>query len=185
MRNTLITGGVGIVILAAWTATCDAQVPGRGSANDRYVQGGLEYRIVQIRRHAGRFGHTFFATESETVPYLFVGEGRPGAADPGMFAGIAVAGGTEQISAGHPVGLGGHRLVHAPVRAEQGKILISEPEAPSADKSDQAATAMAPAAPTAGPMLQRPPGAFGPGRPVSGWAGPGLPGPGRPADRGW
>jgi hypothetical protein len=185
MRNMVIPGGALIVIVAAWTATCDAQVQGRGSSSDRYVQGGLEYRIVQVRRHAGRFAHTFFATEAETVPFVFVGEGTHGPAEPGMFVGIAVVGGTEHFAEGHAVGPAGRRLAHVPVRAEQGESLIAEPEAQRAEEADRAGTATAQTAPTASPEFQRPPGALGPGRPVLGWSGPGLPGPGRPATRGW
>lgn len=174
--------------MAAGTVTSDAQLQGRGSGRDTYVQGDLEYRIVHIRRHAGRFGHTFFATEAETVPYLFVGEPGSGAAAPGMFTGIAVVGvgvsGAEQRTAGHPVGPASHPQAHVSVCAEQGEPSTSQPAAAGADESDRTGGATAQPDPGASPVSQRPPGALGPGRPVFGWSGPGLPGPGQAASPG-
>ncbi len=158
MRKMLILGCLGILSIAAGTITSDAQSQGRGTGRDVYVQGDLEYRIVHLRRHAGRFGHTFFATEAETVPYLFVGEPGSGSAAPGMFTGIAVgAGGPEPTTAGHPVGPASHTLTHIPVRAEQGEPSTSQPAASSADESDQTGGATAQPDPGASPAWQRPP----------------------------
>jgi hypothetical protein len=185
MRKMLVLGYVGILSMAAGTVTSDAQLQGRGTGRDTYIQGDLEYRIVQIRRHAGRFGHTVFATEAETVPYLFIGEPRSGPAAPGILTSIAVvgmgAGGAEQTTAGHPVGPASHTQTRVGVRTEQGEPLTSQPAAAGADESDQTGGATAQPDPGASPVWQRPPGALGPGRPVLGWSGPGLPGPGRAA----
>jgi hypothetical protein len=167
------------------TACAQAQTPVRGTANDKYLQGGLQYRIVHISHHAGRFGHTFFATQTEIVPYLFIAGPGPGSAAPGMFIGLAVVGGAEHMTAGHFVGPASHPVAHAAVRVDQREASISQPTAPGADESDQEGAATAQPDPTASPVSARPPGVAGPGRPVSGWSGPGLPGPGRPASPGW
>jgi hypothetical protein len=185
MRNHLIVGRVGILSMAAWTMTLDARAQGHGSGHDTYVQGGLEYRIVHISRHAGRFGHTFFATEPETVPYLFIGAPGLGSAALGTFTGGAVVGGEEHVTARHLTGPAGHSLAHVVVQDERGEPLSPQPEAPSALGSDQEGAATAQPDPAASPISQRPPGAAGPGRPVAGWSGPGLAGPGRPASPGW
>jgi hypothetical protein len=183
MRKMLILGCLGALSMAAGAMSSEAQLQGRGTGRDIYVQGDLEYRIVQIRRHAGRFAHAIFATESETVPYLFIGEPRSGAAAPGMFTGVAVGvGGPEQINAGHPVGPASHTQTDVPERAQQ--ALTSLPAAAGDDQSDQAGATTAQPDPGANPMWQRPPGALGPGRPVFGWSGPGRPGPGRTAGPG-
>ncbi len=187
MRKMLVLGCVGILSMAAGTATSDAQLQGRGSGRDTYAEGELEYRIIRMRRHAGRFQHTFFATEVEIVPYLFIGEPRGATAPPGMFIGIPLVGmgGPEHMTAGHPVGPASHTQTRVGLRAEQAEPLTSQPAAAGADESDQTGGATAQPDPGASPVSQLPPGAMGPGRPVFGWSGPGLPGPGQAASPGW
>jgi hypothetical protein len=185
MRKLPILSGVGILSTAAWMVTLDAREQERASGRAAYPQDGLEFRMVHVRRHAGRFGHTFFATELEMVPYLVPGQPEPGSAAPGMFIGGSVLGGTDHTTAGHVVGPTGHPLAHVPVRVEQGEPSIPQPAASSAGESDDSGAATAQPDPTDSRMLARPPGAGGPGRPVAGWFGPGLPGPGRPASPGW
>jgi hypothetical protein len=174
-----------IISIAAATAALDARAQGHGSGRETYLQGGLEYRIVHVQRHAGRFMHTFFATETEMVPYLFIGEPGLGAAAPGMFADVAIAGAAEPMTAGHLASPAGHPLAHAPIVVGQGEPSITQPAAPDGFDSDRTGAATAQPDPTANPVTQRPPGALGPGRPVSGWSGPGLIGPGRPPGRQW
>jgi hypothetical protein len=184
MRNLLILGGIGILSTAAWTVIADDGASGYGSKHARPGHGGLEYHM----RHGG--GH--FATAGQlgmffpTPPELFTWESEPGPA-PGMPTGGLMAGRSEHMIAGHPVGPAIHPLVHVTVQVERGKAVIPQPTAPSAAESDRAgaATAMAQPNPTASPSQPRPPGAAGPGRPVSGWFSPGLPGPGRPASPRW
>jgi hypothetical protein len=185
MRRLLILGGVGILSAAVWAVTCSARAQGLASKRDTSVQGGFECRIVHVQRHAGRFMHTFFATETEMVPYLFIGEPGQGAAAPGMFTGVAVVGGTEQMTADHLAGHPSHPPAHAAVVVGQAESLITQPAASDAFDSDRTGAATTQPDPTANPVSQRPPGALGPGRPVSGWSGPGLPGPGRAPDSGW
>jgi len=183
MRTLLILGGIGFLSTAAWTATADDGASWYGSKHPRPGHGGLEYHM----RHGG--GH--FATAGQlgmyfpTPPELFTWESEPGPA-PGMPTGGLVAGRPEHMIAGHPVGSAIHPLVHVTVPVERGEAVIPQPTAPSTAESDQAgaatatATTQPPPNPTASPSSPRPPGAAGPGRPVSGWSGPGLPGPGRP-----
>ena len=122
----------------------------------------------------------------ETILALFWGTGT-GFPEPGMPEGGGLGvGGPEHMIAGHPVGPAIHPLTHVAVRVERGEAVIPQPTAPGAAESDQAGAATAqPNPPTASPLPPRPPGAAGPGRPVSGWSGPGLPGPGRPASPRW
>ena len=188
MRNMVILSRVGILLIAAWTVTSGAQAQTQtpGSGREGYAPGGLEYRIVHIRRHAGRFTHTFFASENETVPYLFIGEPRAGTTAPHLLVGGGVVGGAEHMTAGHHLaGRAGHPVSHIPLQGERGETLAPQVEAVGGDESDQGAAATDQPDPTANPSSQRPPGAAGPGRPVAGWSGPGLPGPGRPASPGW
>jgi hypothetical protein len=102
-----------------------------------------------------------------------------------MLIGDLVVGGPEHLIAGHLVGPTIHPLTHVAVRFEAGEAVNPQPTVPGAAESDQAGAATAEPDPTASPLPPRPPGAAGPGRPVSGWSSPGLPGPGRPASPRW
>jgi len=179
MRNLLILGGIGFLSTAAWTARADDGAQWYGSKHPRPGHGGLEYHM----RHGG--GH--FATAGQlgmyfpTPPELYPWESEPGPA-PGMPTGGLVVGGSEHRIAGHLVGPAIHALTHLTVQVEHGEAVTSQPTVPSTAGSDQGGVATAqPSPPTASPLQSRPPGAGGPGRPVSGWSSPGLPGPGRPA----
>jgi hypothetical protein len=187
MRKMLILGGVGVLTAAAWMMTLSARAQGLATArSSSSAQDGIEFRTTHVRRgHAGRFGHTFYATEVEIVPYVGSGQPELGPAEVGMFTSGAILSGAEHMTAGHLVIPASHPLVHVPALVEQGEPLGQQPTAPGADGSDQADTATAQPDPTADPMAARPPGATGPGRPAFGWCGPGLPGPGRPARPGW
>ena len=162
MRNLLILGGIGMLSTAAWTVIADDGASGYGSKHARPGHGGLEYHM----RHGG--GH--FATAGQlgmffpTPPELFPWESEPGPA-PGMPTGGLVAGRSEHMIAGHPVGPAIHPLTHVTVQVERGEAVIPQPTAPSTAESDQAgaATAMAQPNPTASPLQPRPPGAGGDG----------------------
>ena len=184
MRGLLILSGVGIISMAVWTATADDGALWSGAKHPRPGHGGLEYHMRHGGDHfatAGQLGMDF-PIPPESYPW----ESEPGPA-PGMPTGGLMAGRSEHMIAGHPVGPAIHPLVHVTVQVERGKAVIPQPTAPSAAESDRAgaATAMAQPNPTASPSQPRPPGAAGPGRPVSGWFSPGLPGPGRPASPRW
>jgi hypothetical protein len=185
MRNMLILGAVGILSVAAWFVTSSARAQGLGSAHRPYSQERSEVRTVPVRRFAGHIGHTFFATELETQVYVLPGEPDVGPVAPGMFTGAAFVGGTDHMTAGHLTGTRSHTNAQVHARVEQRDPLTSEPAAPGGGESNDTGAATAQPNSTANPSWARPPGASGPGRPVSGWSGPGLPGPGRPASRGW
>ena len=177
MRGLLILGGIGVFSTAAWTATADDGASWYGSKHPRPGHGGLEYHMRHGGGHfaiAGQLGMFF-----PTPPELFTWESEPGPA-PGMPTGGLVVGGPEHRIAGHLVGPAIHPLTHVTVLVERGEAVIPQPTAPSAAESDQAGAATAQPNPTASPSSPRPPGAVGPGRPVSGWSSLGLPGPGRP-----
>jgi hypothetical protein len=80
--------------------------------------------------------------------------------------------------AGPPV----HPLAHVPPRVERGSGEIPQ-SAPSGGAEPEREGAVA--KPTVTSWAPRPPGAAGPGRPVSGRAGPGRPGPGQLASPRW
>jgi hypothetical protein len=184
MRKMLIVGGVGMLSLAVLTVTLDARAQGHGAAHGSRGHGGLEGHMRRGGGHAGHAG-SVFPMQLASEPYLFPGEPEPGPAAPGIFTGGAIVGGSEHMTAGHLLNPAGHPLVHVTARVEQGEPLIPQRTAPSADESDQAGAVTAQSDLTASPISARPPGAGGPGRPVSGWSGPGLPGPGRPASPEW
>jgi hypothetical protein len=71
-------------------------------------------------------------------------------------------------------------LAHVVAPVEARETMTPQPPAPGGTDLDQSGAAVRPN-PTVGPVSARPPGAAGPGRPVSGLLGPGLPAPGRPA----
>jgi len=182
MRNLLILGGIGILSTAAWTVTADDGASWYGPKHVRPGHGGLEYHMRHGGGHfaiAGQLGMFF-----PTPPGLFPWESEPGPA-PGMPTGGLVGGRPEHMIAGHLVGPAIHPHTHVTVLVERGEAVIPQPIAPSAAESDQAGAATAQPNPTASPLLPRPPGTAGPGRPVSGWSSPGLPGPGRRPSPRW
>jgi hypothetical protein len=185
MRYLLILGGAGFVSVAAWAATLHARPQVRGSALGSQDRHRLELQ-VPIRRHAGgggRSGRMFFAVEYETVPLpaVYPGFSAPGPAAPGALTGGALAGESDHITAGHVMGSASHPLAHAPAGVDGADTSVLHTDSASAPQSDDAGSATRQPDPGANPYSARPPGAGGPGRPVSGFAGPGLPGPGRPA----
>jgi len=182
MRNLLILGGIGILSTAAWTVIADNGASGYGKMHAHPGHGGLEYHMRHGGGHfaiAGQLGMFF-----PTPPELFTWESEPGPAS-GMPTGGLVVGGPEHRIAGHLVGPAIHPLTHVTVLVERGEAVIPQPTAPGAGESAAVGAATAQPDPTARPLPARPPGAAGPGRPVSGWSSPGLPGPGRPTSPRW
>jgi hypothetical protein len=120
--------------------------------------------------HAG--GHTIhmgilFPVNTEMRPLLFPGEPPIGAISGWVMAGL-MAGEIGLAAGAHGFT---HILVpHAAVPSDQGTI-IAPPAAGTGD-IDQTGAAAQPDV-SAMPSAARPPGAAGPGRPVSGWSGPG------------
>jgi hypothetical protein len=185
MRNLLILAGIAILGLAAGTVTAGHGGSGHGSAHGSMGHGSLEGHI----RHGG--GHSelivIITTQREARAELSAraqlspGEPETGPAPPGLLMGDLGVGGPEHPIAGHAAGRLIHPPGHAAVGIERGQAVMAQPTAPGGDGSDQDGAATRQPNPTASPAWVRPPGAAGPGRPVSGWSGPGLPGPGRPA----
>jgi hypothetical protein len=185
MRDLLILGGIGILSTAVWMVTADAGDSGHGSMHGSAGHGGNHSGFEGPMRHrAGYYGPMGTGFQPE-MRELFAGEPEPGPAAPGMPMGGLVVGGPEHLIAGHLVGPTIHPLTHVAVRFEGGEAVNPQPTVPSAAESDQAGAATVQPDPTASPLPPRPPGAAGPGRPVSGWSSPGLPGPGRPASPRW
>jgi hypothetical protein len=181
MRDLLILGGIGILSTAAWIVTAGADDSGHGSMHGSAGHGGSHGSFEGRMRHRAVYpGH--FQPEMRE---LFAGQPEPGPAAPGMPMGGLVVGGPDHLIAGHLVGPAIHPLTHVAVRFEGGEAVNPQPTAPSAADSDRAAAATVQPDPTVSPLPPRPPGAAGPGRPVSGWSSPGLPGPGRPASPQW
>jgi len=180
MRNILISGRIGILITALWTVTLDAGAAGHGhgSAHGSHGQSGLEGHV----RHGG--GHTehywmFFPTQ------LYPAEPEPGPGSPESLTGGLMVGAPAHMIAGHLMGPGIHPHAHVAMRVERGEPLSTQSTPWSSSESDEEGAATAQPNRTASLVSPRPPGAVGPGRPVSGWSGPGLPGPGRPERPGW
>ena len=176
MRNLWIFLAIGILTAAAWTVTAVAQ--GRGTVSAYPGQGEIG---VTTRTVGGFFIHRGIVVTIPGQPgrqsLLFFGEPETGPAPPGMPTGEP-----EHVIGDHSVAPVIHLLSDPaqPVDSEKGTTPQST-SAGGAGDLDQANVANAPQNPSANPSSPRPPGARGPGRPVSGWAGPGQPGPGRPA----
>jgi hypothetical protein len=183
MRKLLILGGIGILSTAAGIVNAQDGTSWYGKRNPRPGHGGLEYHMRHGGGHfaiAGQLGMYF-----PTPPGLYPWESEPGPA-PTMPAGGLVVGGTEHMTTGHLTNLAIHARTHVPVQVEGGQAAISQLTAPNGVEPDQAGAATAqPNPPTTSSSLSRPPGAYGPGRPVSGWSSPGLPGPGQPTSSRW
>jgi hypothetical protein len=174
MRVLLILGGIGILGAAAWAVTADEGGHGHGSSPGAYGQGGLE---VHMRHGGGHTGHIGLLLPTQ----LALGEPEPGPVAPEMIMAGLVGGGPEHMVAVHPVGPAIHPLAQVPLRVVLGEAVSPQSTDADAAGSDDGVRATAQPNPDASPSTGRPPGAGGPGRPVSGWSGPGRPGPGRPA----
>jgi hypothetical protein len=166
MRALLILGGIGILSTAAWTVTADTGSTGYGPLHGLLGLNSLEGPMRQ--QGSGYVEHTgLFSAHPSTV-------GGPG-----------------PMITGHLVGPAIHPLAHVVGRIERLEAVAPQPPAPTgaaapgAAELDQSGAASAQPNPISSPSLPRPPGALGPGRPVSGSSGPGLPGPGRPARPRW
>jgi hypothetical protein len=181
MRGLLILCGIGILSMAAWTVTAGAQ--GRGSMQVSQGQGALGEPLRPAGGSWGRRG-LFLPTspQQERRSLLFFGEPETGPAPPGMPTAGQEAGVPEHLISDYPVIPAIHLVGNAVEQVDHAQAAIPQPTVPgAAAETDQAGAATAQPGPTASPSLPRPPGAVGPGRPVSGWSGPGLPGPGRRA----
>jgi hypothetical protein len=186
MRDLLILCRIGILSAAAWTVTAGEAASGHGSMHGSPGHGGPGGHMRHGDGHAEHMGIFFPSEPAHQFMSLVAGELGPGPAYLGMPMGGVVAGGPEHMIAGHLVGLAIHPLAHVAARVEPGEAVIPQPTAPGDAQSDQAGAATAqPNPPAANPLPPRLPGAFGPGRRVSGRSSPGLPGPGRPPSPRW
>jgi hypothetical protein len=177
MRNLLIVVGLGILI-AAWAATSAAGGRGHGSAHGASGHGGHEGRMRHGAGHTDLVG-MLLATE------IWHEELGPGPVAPEMFASGLMSGEADHAVAGHSGGTGIHPHSHIPLHPERGSAMIPQPTAGDGSASDQDGAASAQPNPPVNPWSPIPPGAAGPGQPVSGRAGPGRPGPGQPARPRW
>ncbi len=180
MREMLILGGIGFLSTAAWTATLGAGGPGHGhgSAHGSHGQGGLECHVRRGGGHTEPFWMFF-------PPELYRAQPEPSLAAPELLTGGLAVGGPAHLIAGHLAGPAMHPHAHVAMRIESGEPLneLSTPFSGSESNEEGAATVQP--NPIASPLSPQPPGAAGPGRPVTGWSGPGLPGPGRPERPRW
>ena len=181
MRGLLILGGIGILSTAAWIVAGDTAAFEQGRMHGSASRGGSHGAFEGHMKHRGAYPvHLGLAFQPE-MRELFAGQPEPAPPAPGMLIGDLGIGGPDHLIPSRLVAPAIHLLTHLAVRFEAGEAVNPQPTAPSAGDADQAGAATAQPDPTASPLPPRPPGAAGPGRPVSGWSSPGLPGPGRPA----
>jgi hypothetical protein len=90
-----------------------------------------------------------------------------------------ILGGQDHVIVGHLVGPAIHIREYIIQRIGQVEVPVPRIPGPVPAGSDQEDTGTAQPTPTASPSQLHPPGAIGPGQPVSGWSGPGRLGPGR------
>jgi hypothetical protein len=179
MRELLIVCGIGILSAAAWTVTAGEGASGHGSMHGSLGRSGFAGHM-RLGGHCEHMGIFFPSEAAHQFIELVAGEPGPAPAYVGMPTGGLVVAGPEHMIAGHLVGQAVHAFAHVAARVEPGEAVISQPSSAGDTQRDQAGAATAqPNPPTASPLPARPPGAIGPGRPVSGWSSPGLPGPGR------
>jgi hypothetical protein len=197
MRGLLTLGGIAILSAAAWTATLVAADPPQGAVPGSQRPGGFEGNLGRaqppramtpsgpagssryIRYHTEPMGSGgIILYQLQIQPSLFPGQPEMGPAPPGMPSG----------SSDHPIAA--QSVVPAIHFLSPGASTVEaesahpRPEIAGAAGADQDGGAMAQPNPAASPSTPRPPGTRGPGRPVSGWFGPGRPGPGRSARAG-
>jgi hypothetical protein len=191
MRKLVILAGIGILCLAAWTVTLDAQNQGRGSMSGSPAYGSLVVYPRYIQYHTENIGGLIFPVELQISPSLFPGQADLGHGDQDTSAGGAPVSGPGSMAGDHQ-GVGDHHggpashpYPHALAHGEHGTALNPQPTATHAADSDQAGAAAGQPNPAPSAFSPRPPGAAGPGRRVSGRYGPGLPGPGRRASPRW
>jgi hypothetical protein len=162
MRHVRILGGIVVILcLVAWRVVARPPPPG---SIPLFGALGLRTPEVPMRPQetvAESMG--LFSAQPETV-------GGPGPMMPGP----------AESPAHHP-------LAHVVAPAEAREAMTPQPPAPGGAGApggaelDQSGAAALPPSATVSPASARPPGTPGPGRPVSGWSGPGLPAPGRSA----
>lgn len=131
--------------------------------------------------HSGHAG-TLCPTPLEAHPRLpFAGESEPRVTGLGVPNAGLILGGQERVIVGHLVGPAIHIREHIIQSVEQAEVPVLRVPAPVPAGSDHEDRGTAQPTPTASPSQLRPPGAAGPGQPVSGWSEPGRLGPGRVA----
>lgn len=189
MRNLLIVASVGILGVAAWTVTLDAQSQRHGATSASPAHSGLVVYPRYTEYHFEIIGGLIFPVQTEINPSLFPGQPDLGSADQDMSTGGAFVAGHGPMVGGHQ-GFGDQHAgpashAHVVVHGDQAKALFPQVTAPRAAESDQGGAATAQPNPSVAPWSPRPPGAAGPGRRVTGRSGPGLPGPGRRASPRW
>jgi hypothetical protein len=165
MRPVRIVGGLFILSLAGWTATARALPPG---AVPLYGQLGLNGLDITVRppltgapEHLG-----LFSAQPQAV-------GGPGPMMTEHLVSPALSPPAHFGAHGQPTGTAVSQPPAAEGAAVSGTLGLDQPGAGAVSAQPN---------PTVVPALPRPPGAVGPGLPISGRAGPGLLGPGRPAN---
>jgi hypothetical protein len=180
MRKLLTLTGIGILTAAAWAATAGAHGHGHGSGSGSHGHGGLEGHMRHHEAHAEAAGMGLL------IPYLLAGQEAGHASPERLVGGPMVVGEPEHPAAGPVAGPEVRPAAHSPLRPEGGQATVPLPADAGAGPPDRggASAAQSPY-PTVSPWSPRPPGAAGPGRPVSGQPGPGRRGPGQPAAPRW
>jgi hypothetical protein len=186
MRGLLILGGVGVLSAAAWIITAGtgalAQDQGEARVHGAGGRGGHTPGFTGPMKHGSYHPANLGLAFHTEVRELFAGQPEPGPPAPGMLPlGDLGVGRPGHLIAGPQVAASIHPLTHVPMRFEGDEAANPQPAAPIADDSDRAGAATAQPDPSASPLPPRPPGAGGPGRPVSGWSSPRLPGTERAA----
>jgi hypothetical protein len=175
MRKPLILVSLGILSAAVWPVSSDVRAHGgHGSSSHGGHGHGSESELRRIENrtlHVGMFVPTQFVTG---VPP------EPGPPLPDLLTGGLAVGSPEHLVEGHLGAPNAHHHAHALLRFEGGQTSRSQPISPrnTEPAEDDQLTVQPNRA--ANPWLPRPPGAAGPGRPVSGSPSPGRRGPGRP-----
>jgi hypothetical protein len=183
MLGRLIRCGFMLLSASIWCAAAGAVGSG---PHGPPLHGGLVGHMKRGAGHAAGHMGIFFPVEP-AQQFMNQLSGEPGPA-PAYFSvpvGGPVVAGAEHMIAAHLTGAPMPHFARLAERVELGQAMTAQTALTNGAGIDQGGVATAqPLPPTASPLPSRPPGASGPGWPMSGSWGPGLPGPGRPPSPG-
>jgi hypothetical protein len=179
VRGLSIVWGIALLGPAVWAVTAGAS--GRGPHGPPLHWGHAGHMKPGGGHHPGQMGIFFPVEPAHQFMERVAGEPGPGPAFAGRPTLGEAGGGAEHMIGGRLSAPAVRPLAYITARGDHGEDVTPQSvPASAAEKDNQGGATAQPNPPTARPWPQRPPGAAGPGRPLSGWWGPGLPGPGRP-----
>jgi hypothetical protein len=186
MRKTLIHCAIGCLISVACAVPLEQAAAHGGHGGGSHGHGS---RAGPARHGSSRFEHMGMVLQPYPETWwvmLFPHTPVPGPAPFGIAVVPPVLSETEHKLLRRLGALHGHAHAYAVLRVERGQVFAAQGAAgPAAAEAEESGGPTAQPDVDANPSWPRPPGAAGPGEPVIGTFGPGLPGPGQPTGVRW